>query len=229
MNSLILGKLTMGHIAVSRINPAPYNPRVALAPESGEYQKLKRSLEQYGCVEPLVWNERTGNLVGGHQRLAVMLREFGVTSVDVSMVDLDLAHEKALNIALNKIAGFWDDAKLCELLTELNGSGLVDATLTGFDAAEITSMTEQYSQMLSEMGDDGAPGGEPGNPRESHEAEEPQTAEPAGTQIVVGAYRCQLTREQYDAWREDIRQAVGFDDATVIEEIKRRLGIGGAA
>jgi ParB-like chromosome segregation protein Spo0J len=56
-------------IAVDKINPAPYNPRVDLKPGDEEYEKLKRSIEEFGYVEPLVWNEQTGNLVGGHQRI----------------------------------------------------------------------------------------------------------------------------------------------------------------
>ena len=60
-------------VPVSKLNPAAYNPRKDLQPGDAEYQKLARSLEQFGCVEPVVWNERTGNVVGGHQRLKILL------------------------------------------------------------------------------------------------------------------------------------------------------------
>jgi ParB-like chromosome segregation protein Spo0J len=105
-------------VELGRINPAPYNPRKDLRPGDPEYEKLKRSLAEFGCVEPLVWNQRTGNLVGGHQRLKV-LRAQGITEVEVSVVDLALEREKALNIALNKITGDWDQARLAQLLDEL--------------------------------------------------------------------------------------------------------------
>jgi ParB-like chromosome segregation protein Spo0J len=59
-------------IPLGDINPARYNPRLDLRPGDPDYEKLKRSLEEFDCVEPLVWNERTGNLVGGHQRLKVL-------------------------------------------------------------------------------------------------------------------------------------------------------------
>lgn len=52
----------------ARINPAPYNPRVRLEPGEPEYERLRKNIVEIGLVEPLVWNERTGNLVGGHQR-----------------------------------------------------------------------------------------------------------------------------------------------------------------
>ena len=56
-------------IPISRIKEAAYNPRLDLKPGDPEYEKIKRSIEEFDLVEPLVWNETTGNLVGGHQRL----------------------------------------------------------------------------------------------------------------------------------------------------------------
>lgn len=85
-------------------------------------------------VEPVIWNKRTGIVVGGHQRLKVM-KDLGFTEVDCVVVDLDEAKEKALNIALNKISGEWDNNLLASLLKDLDGSGY-DITLTGFDLAE---------------------------------------------------------------------------------------------
>lgn len=88
-------------IEFSRLIPADYNPRVALTPDMPEFERLKNSIETFGNVEPIVWNERTGHIVGGHQRLAV-LQHLGYTSAEVSVVDLDEKEEKLLNVALNK-------------------------------------------------------------------------------------------------------------------------------
>jgi len=126
------------HVDISRVNPAPYNPRKDLKPGDPHYEALKRSVGRWGLVEPLVWNERTGNLVGGHQRLKI-LKEQGVESVEVSVVDLDANDEAALNVALNKISGDWDTGKLADLLSELDGNGY-DATLTGFDVRELEEL-----------------------------------------------------------------------------------------
>ena len=60
-------------IPISKIKPAAYNPRHDLKPGDPEYDKLKRSIDQFGCVEPLIWNQRSGNLVGGHQRFKILL------------------------------------------------------------------------------------------------------------------------------------------------------------
>jgi len=120
--------------SVEDLQAADYNPRKDLKPGDPEYEKLKRSIEEFGYVEPVIWNKRTGKVVGGHQRLKV-LKDLGHTEVDCVVVDLDENREKALNIALNKISGAWDNDLLANLLRDLDQSGF-DVTLTGFDLAE---------------------------------------------------------------------------------------------
>ena len=115
--------------------PADYNPRKDLKPGDPEYEKLKRSIEQFGYVEPVIWNKTTGRVVGGHQRLKVLM-DMGITEVDCVVVDMPEDKEKALNIALNKISGEWDKDKLALLITDLQGADF-DVSLTGFDPAEI--------------------------------------------------------------------------------------------
>ena len=118
--------------------PAKYNPRKDLKPGDPEYEKLKRSIEQFGYVEPVIWNKTTGNVVGGHQRLKVLM-DSGVTEVECVVVELSPEKEKALNVALNKISGDWDKDKLALLITDLQGSDF-DVSLTGFDPAEIDEL-----------------------------------------------------------------------------------------
>jgi len=131
--------LRLERIAARRINPAPYNPRIDLKPGDPDYEKLARSVDEFGLVEPLVWNRRTGNLVGGHQRYKILLAR-GVKDVDVSVVDLPIDREKALNIALNRISGDWDERKLGALLDELTTTPDLDVLLTGFDLGEIDGL-----------------------------------------------------------------------------------------
>jgi DNA modification methylase/ParB-like chromosome segregation protein Spo0J len=126
-------------VPVGRVNPAPYNPMLNLRPGDPEYEKLRRSIDEFGLVEPLVWNARTSNLVGGHQRFKVLIEQ-GASDVEVSVVDLSLEREKALNLALNKIAGGWDQAKLAALLDELVALPDFDVTLSGFDLPEAESI-----------------------------------------------------------------------------------------
>lgn len=122
-------------VDIDKLNFAKYNPRIDLQPEDEEYQKLKRSIETFGYVEPVVWNERTGNVVGGHQRLKILISQ-GYKEVDVSCINVSEQEEKALNIALNKIDGRWDYEKLKEVLSELENTD-IDETLSGFTDYEI--------------------------------------------------------------------------------------------
>ncbi len=118
--------------------PADYNPRKDLKPGDAEYEKLKRSIEQFGYVEPVIWNKTTGRVVGGHQRLKVLI-DMGITEVECVVVEMDENKEKALNVALNKISGEWDKDKLALLITDLQAEDF-DVSLTGFDAAEIDDL-----------------------------------------------------------------------------------------
>lgn len=132
-------------MSVIQLNAAPYNPRLDLKPGNPAYEKLKQSLTEFGCVEPLVWNKRTGNLVGGHQRLKVLIEQ-GVTEVEVSIVDLPLEREKTLNLALNKIQGDWDEQKLAALLEELAHVPEFDIGITGFDPPEISELLDRQKE-----------------------------------------------------------------------------------
>lgn len=118
--------------------PADYNPRKDLKSGDKEYEKLKRSIDEFGYVDPLIWNKRTSRLVGGHQRLKV-LKDMGIDEVDVVVVDMDEEKEKALNVALNKISGDWDKDKLMLLITDLQGEDF-DVSLTGFDPEELDDL-----------------------------------------------------------------------------------------
>lgn len=123
---------------IDQLIPADYNPRQDLQPGDSEYEKLKRSIEEFGYVEPIIWNEETGRVVGGHQRLKVM-KDLGFETVKVSVVNLPESREKALNIALNKIEGRWDMQKLKDLLQEID-TGEFDITLTGFSEDELENL-----------------------------------------------------------------------------------------
>lgn len=130
-------------VKIEKINPAIYNPRDDLEPGDPEYENLKKSILKYGCVQLLVWNIRTGTLVGGHQTFKVLL-ELGVKEVQVCVVDLPLEQEQVLNIALNKISGRWDEVKLAVLLEELTQLPDFDVSLIGFSTPELSSLFDKY-------------------------------------------------------------------------------------
>lgn len=126
-------------LPVAELTPAEYNPRKSLKPTDAAYRKLRASLEEFGLVEPLIWNELTGRVVGGHLRLRI-LKELGVAEVSVSVVRLSETRERALNIVLNnsEAQGRYDAAKLATLLEELQD--LPELAMTGFDGNSLKSL-----------------------------------------------------------------------------------------
>ena len=124
-------------LPVSVLKPAAYNPRKKLKPGDKEYEKIKNSIEEFGFADPLVVNADM-TIIGGHQRLTVAV-SLGYTEVPCAVVDIDKTREKALNIALNKITGAWDDNLLADLIKELEDADF-DVGKTGFEAPEIETL-----------------------------------------------------------------------------------------
>lgn len=124
-------------IPVKDLKPAAYNPRKKLKPGDKEYEKIKKSIQEFGFADPLVVNKDM-TIVGGHQRLSVAM-ELGYTEVPCAVVDVDKTREKALNIALNKITGSWDEQMLADLLMDLQNSNF-DTAVTGFEPPEMEQL-----------------------------------------------------------------------------------------
>lgn len=131
---------------LSDLKPAEYNPRIELEPGMEEFEKLKSSILEFGFVDPPIFNKRTGNLVGGHQRVSVAQDIGGYEEVEVSIVDLPVEKEKALNVALNKISGRWDEDKLSDILNSLDGN---DLDLTGFNNEELDILVESLNDSMT--------------------------------------------------------------------------------
>ena len=76
------------------------------------------------------------------------MRDRGATHVDVSVVDLSPAREKALNLALNKTSGTWDDDALAKLLGELRSDPAGGIESTGFEADEIDALLARVEEQI---------------------------------------------------------------------------------
>lgn len=122
-------------IPISKLKPAKYNPRKDLKPGDVEYEKIKNSLNEFGYIDPVIWNKQTGNVVGGHQRLKILIEQ-GAAEVECVVVDFDEVKEKLANIALNKISGDWEFSALADLILDLDTLN-ADLAITGFDDSEI--------------------------------------------------------------------------------------------
>ena len=133
-------------IKLKDLKEAPYNPRVIT---DRQLAKLERSIKEFGLVEPIVFNEKTGFVVGGNQRLKVLLKLYGPeTEVPVACVKLDVNKEKALNAALNRISGSWDIDRLSTLLDDI---GKTDLHLTGFESHEVKNLLDTVGSDTPEL------------------------------------------------------------------------------
>jgi len=109
--------MNLQRIPIEKLKPAKYNPRKDLKPGDPAYEKIKRSLNDYGYVDPV--------------------------EIDCVVVHIENPQdEKAMNIALNKAVGEWEPVALADLLSELQTSGY-DLGATGFDAAEVNDLFSQ--------------------------------------------------------------------------------------
>ena len=122
---------------IKELKPHPRNPRVELTPDMPAYKKLKDSMTKFNYVDPIIWNEATGLVVGGHQRLTILKNE-GYDEATVAVVNIPNPNEElALVIALNKIEGEWDVGKLAEAFTIIDTNM---ETFTGFEKIEIENI-----------------------------------------------------------------------------------------
>ena len=135
-------------LPLKELKPVAYNPRKKLKKGDKEYEKIKQSLLKFGYVDPIIVNEDL-TVIGGHQRLTV-LKDLDYETAKCVIVDLPKEDEKALNIALNKITGQWDEALLADLLLDLQESDF-NLDLTGFEPPEIDDiLSNVHDKELSE-------------------------------------------------------------------------------
>lgn len=117
----------------SEIKNAPYNPR-RISKEAAE--RLKKGLKKFGLASTLTWNQRTGNLVSGHQRLAQMdiLEGTQDYEITVSAIDVSLKDEMALNVQMNNqsMMGEFDIDSLVDMVdmgADLDDFGFSDSDI----------------------------------------------------------------------------------------------------
>lgn len=135
-------------LSLKELKPAAYNPRKKLKKGDKEYEKIKQSLLKFGYVDPIIVNKDM-TVIGGHQRLTV-LKDLDYETAKCVIVNLPKEDEKALNIALNKITGQWDEALLADLLLDLQESDF-NLDLTGFEPPEIDDiLSNVHDKELSE-------------------------------------------------------------------------------
>lgn len=148
---------------VGQLEKNPANPR-SITPE--KLETLRQSLALYGDLGGIVFNRRTGKLVGGHQRVSTFQNDptalvaiterfekpdpvgtiavghvtFCGTRFSYREVDWSPAKEKGAMLAANQFSGefVWEDVS--RLLAEIKESGEIDLSMTGFDVGELSNL-----------------------------------------------------------------------------------------
>ena len=189
---------------------APYNPRSL----SGEAASgLLRSIDKFGDVSGIVFNERTGNLVSGHQRVKMLAEEYGNLQVKknrggsyietpsgtfpVRVVDWTLEKEKAANVTANNpaISGDWTEG-LAEILEELEAD-------LGPEFAQLNLEALKVKQ--PDLPDD------------------PDDPTRAPVEVSVGEFTFEVEREFFTSWLAKIQKRVGYEATDAVAEFKRLL------
>lgn len=130
------------------VKNAPYNPRII---DKGAKKRLKEGLRKHGLVQPIVWNRRTGNVVGGHQRLEQLdaLERRKDYDLTVSVIDVDEREEVEINVQLNNpsMQGEWDFDKLAYVAEEFD-LGFDDMGFSDFDVDLMFDGDDRFSKLF---------------------------------------------------------------------------------
>ena len=153
--------LNIEKIDINELVPADYNPRKI---SDKDYHNLQNSIDEFGVVDPIIINLKDNTIISGHQRFDVLyyknklselylirLGDVGWVFTDTDLKIKDKNHEKALNLALNRIHGEFDEDMLNEVLVELEELHLDH--LTGFDL-ELNNIDYEFVSRIEDTYDD---------------------------------------------------------------------------
>jgi hypothetical protein len=189
----------------SRIKNAEYNPRFM---GEREKKRLRAALKENGLVSALTWNRRTGNLVGGHQRLEQLdaLEKNEDYELTVCVVDVDEKQEAKLNVQLNNpsMQGEWDVDKLYEMTQDFDLS-MEDMGFSSTDAAYLFDGDEKFVDLF----------------------ETPEAQEEKGKLKQIKEARQGMSTEYKNEQRADFMLMVVFKDAEERADFMRRIHVPG--
>jgi hypothetical protein len=146
-----VSKWTIETVSFDDVYPFKDNPRKI---KSNRFTALRKSLERFGYVDLIVWNKRSGNIVGGHQRFKILVEQ-GIKEAKMIVVDMSEQEEISANITLNNpnIEGEWDEP-ISELLNHLENvepAFFVDGNFDNLrDAVEKMSTVENDEDVDTE-------------------------------------------------------------------------------
>jgi DNA modification methylase len=124
------------HVDIETLRPDPANPRRI---SEAVLEALTRSVREWGFVQPVLVRREDNTVIGGHQRL-LAARRLGLKTVPAIFVDLSIEQARLLNVALNRIAGEWDEELLARMLADLQPVDGIDLSLSGFTEDELDKL-----------------------------------------------------------------------------------------
>lgn len=171
--------------------------------------ELAASIREFGFSNPILIDE-DDVIIAGHGRLAaaklIKMKEVPC----IIMAGLTDVQRRAYVIADNSLpyGSEWDEDLLLQQIEQLE--------LDGFDL-DILALDNIEDIDFGNFTPPDVPDGHAKDPKE--------TVEQADTKLVIGEYSFPIARDEYLKWQDDIRATAGFDSASVISEIKRRLQV----
>ena len=148
LNQQWIKDMKIEKILINKLKPATYNPRQIT---KKQYNDLKESIDRFGLVDPIIVNEKTMTIIGGHQRYKIWKENAEQSNVDditipCVMLNLNTEQERELNIRLNKSGGEWDmDILANEFdIQELKDWGFKDLEF-GFNIDKIEEEQEEIA------------------------------------------------------------------------------------
>jgi len=180
-DELQLGECEVRTVKLEDLSPACYNPRKI---DNKAFEGLGQSIDKFGMLIPIIWNERSKNIVGGHQRYKHLV-ELGEEETQVVVVDLDDNEEVALNIVLNSTMIRGDFTKEVVGLLAKSRAELGNA----FDSVKLDSLFEKMSKKKWPK-DPNAPKDPPKEPKEPKDQTPPDPEPPSGPDALIVCPKC---------------------------------------
>jgi len=204
--------LIVEYVPIGKLQPLDGNPRKIS--EKG-LEKLQRSIEEFGFVNPILAQRGTNMIIAGHQRLKAA-QAAGLAEVPVVWLDMDDVTAKAYNIADNRLQdeSEWDFTPLADILAELD-TGAFDLTLTGFDDDELEQMMNYTPGQFIEHSPDADRAGASPWERMRDAGD--------GVMFAFGELACRVPRETYLRFLELVpegqKEAAEFINGVLLREI----------
>lgn len=213
------------------INDLKGNPKNPRKINKHDFESLVRAMKEFGDLSGVVFNRRSGQLVGGHQRTEAFKKLGGQNQVTITEtfenpnaqgtvaigyigyenerfsyreVDWDHERETAANIAANRIQGQFDLDLLSELTYELSQSE------NAAQLQELTGQTDDEVNRLLKM---------------SGAISDPEDEQNEGEESQSDKLEFALTKDQ----KEIVEEALGHVKATRELQATKNSSLNGAA